>query len=44
MIDVVDNDIQYALSDTQHVQDTINAAPGWWKENPSDGVNISGLI
>lgn len=44
LIEVVDNDIQWVLSDTQHVEDTINAAPGWWKENPSDGVNIRAYL
>lgn len=44
LIEVVDNDIQYVLSDVQHVQDTINGAPGWWKENPSDGVNIRAYL
>lgn len=27
-------------SDQQHCIDTINAFPGWWKENPLDGVGI----
>ena len=27
-------------SDDQHVTDTINAAPGWWKETPTEGVGI----
>lgn len=44
LIEVVNNDIQYVLSDQQHVQDTINAAPGWWKENPADGVNIRAYL
>ena len=44
LIEVVNNDIQYVLSDVQHVEDTINAAPGWWKENPSDGVNIRAYL
>lgn len=44
LIDVVDNDIQWVASDVQHVEDTINAAPGWWKENPSDGVNIRAYL
>ena len=44
LIEVLNNDIQYILSDTQHVEDTINAAPGWWKENPSDGVNIRAYL
>ena len=28
LIDIVNNDVQFVLSDTQHVEDTINAAPG----------------
>jgi len=44
LIDIVNNDVQFVLSDTQHVEDTINAAPGWWKENPSDGVNIRAYL
>lgn len=44
LIEVVNNDIQYISSDVQHVEDTINAAPGWWKENPSDGVNIRAYL
>ena len=35
-----DNDIVLVVSDDQHVVDTINACPGWWKENFSDGVAI----
>lgn len=37
---VSDNDLVFGASDTQHIQDTINAAPGWWKEHFTDGVNI----
>lgn len=44
LIVVVDSDISYILSDVQHVEDTINAVPGWWKENPSDGVNIRAYL
>ncbi|MEB0262293.1 hypothetical protein [Mucilaginibacter sp. 10I4] len=33
-----DFDIQ--VSDVQHVQDTISAFPGWWKQNPPDGVGV----
>lgn len=36
----VDGDFAISLSDQQHIQDTINAFPGWWKENPSDGVGV----
>ena len=27
-------------SDVQHIEDTINAFPGWWKNYPSEGVGI----
>lgn len=33
-------DIDFAPSDEDHIIDTINAAPGWWKEYPADGVDI----
>lgn len=41
---VTNNDLVYDISDTQHVQDTLNASPGWWKENFSDGVNIKSYL
>lgn len=41
---VVDNDLVYDVSDEQHIEDTINAAPGWWKENYPDGVNIRSYL
>lgn len=34
----VNGDFAIAQSDQQHIQDTINAFPGWWKERPADGV------
>lgn len=37
---VENNDLVYDKSDDQHIEDTINAAPGWWKENYPDGVDI----
>lgn len=44
-----DNDLTFqggdlfaAESDVQHVIDTINAFPGWWKENIADGVGLIG--
>lgn len=37
---ISDSDLVYGASDAQHIQDTIYAAPGWWKENFTDGVNI----
>lgn len=33
-------DLVIAESDTQHVVDTLNAFPGWWKEFPLDGVGL----
>lgn len=35
-----DGDLVVGESDHQHIQDTINAEPGWWKEFPTDGVGI----
>ena len=43
-LQIVNNDLVYDISDLQHVQDTINCAPGWWKENFSDGVNIRAYL
>lgn len=37
---IQNNDFVLVESDDQHVVDTINACPGWWKENPTDGVAI----
>lgn len=37
---IEDGDLVIVESDTQHVSDTISAFPGWWKENPADGVGI----
>ena len=37
---VFNDDFQLVESDEQHIADTINANPGWWKENPTDGVGI----
>ena len=37
---IIDGDIAIAESDNQHISDTLNAFPGWWKENPQDGVGI----
>lgn len=41
---IINNDVVYDISDAQHIQDTLNAAPGWWKENFADGVNIRSYI
>lgn len=37
---IKNGDILTGPSDAQHIEDTINAFPGWWKENPADGVGI----
>jgi hypothetical protein len=37
---VENNDLVYLQSDEQHIEDTINAGPGWYKENFTDGVDI----
>ncbi len=39
-IDPVSGDFVVVISDEQHVEDTINAFPGWWKQNPADGVGV----
>lgn len=33
-------DFVLSASDTMHIEDTIIAHPGWWKEFPQDGVAI----
>lgn len=37
---IVNGDFAIKQSDEQHIQDTINAFPSWWKMNPLDGVGI----
>jgi hypothetical protein len=37
-------DLVTGASDQQHVADTIVAFPGWWKENPQDGVGLSAYL
>lgn len=41
---MVNGDFATGASDVQHVKDTINGAPGWFKEFPSDGVGITGYL
>lgn len=41
---IKNGDFVFAPSDEQHIQDTINAFPSWWKENPQDGVGIRSWI
>lgn len=38
------DDFVYGQSDAQHIQDTINAFPGWWKENFTDGVGVADYL
>ena len=40
----VDGDFAIGESDVQHVADTIAAFPGWWKENPTDGVGVRAYL
>lgn len=37
---IADGDFAVIVSDSQHVADNINSFPGWWKENPADGVGV----
>ena len=37
---ITNGDFAIAESDVQHIADTMNAFPGWWKEHPGDGVGI----
>ena len=39
-LQIRDGDFVIGESDQQHVADTINAFPGWWKEFPGDGVGV----
>ncbi len=40
VLEIENNDLVWDVSDEQHIEDTINASPGWWKENFADGVGI----
>lgn len=33
-------DLAISESDDQHIADTMNAFPGWWKQFPADGVGV----
>lgn len=33
-------DLVIGESDYQHIADTLNSFPGWWKEYPLDGVGL----
>ena len=34
------NDIEWIISDIQHIEDTIEAMPGEWKQDPTSGVGV----
>lgn len=38
------NDIAFYESDEDHIQDTIQAIQGSYKENPQDGVNVQSYL
>lgn len=44
VLEIVNNDLVWGVSDEQHIEDTINASPGWWKENFADGVGIRAYL
>ena len=37
---ISNGDFAISESDNQHIADTLNAFPGWWKENPADGIGV----
>ena len=37
---IQNGDLVIAESDNQHIADTMNSFPGWWKEYPADGVGV----
>lgn len=37
---ITNGDFFISDSDVQHVSDTLAAFPGWWKEDPADGVGM----
>jgi hypothetical protein len=46
-IKLVENDLVFAYgdfvvyeSDQQHIEDTINSFPSWWKQYPDEGVGV----
>lgn len=43
-LQIRDGDFLIQESDEQHVMDTINAFPGWWKQFPPDGVGLFGFL
>jgi hypothetical protein len=37
---ILNGDFAISESDSQHIADTLNAFPGWWKQYPADGVGV----
>jgi hypothetical protein len=43
-LDISTGDLRIVPSDEQHIQDTIVAHPGWWKQFPSEGFGLSSWL
>jgi hypothetical protein len=43
-IDPNTGDFVIVASDEQHIKDTVNAFPGWWKQNPADGIGARAYL
>lgn len=41
---ITGGDFAITESDNQHIADTLNAFPGWWKENPADGIGVFSYV
>jgi len=43
-LELQDQDFIFVPSNDQHIEDTINSYPGWWKENFADGVGVADFV
>lgn len=41
---ISNGDFKVGLSDKQHIEDTIIAHAGWWKQYPADGVGLTSYL
>lgn len=41
---ISNGDFKIGESDKQHIQDTITAYAGWWKQYPADGVGLTSYL
>ena len=41
---IANGDFAIGISDQQHIQDTLTAYKGWWKQYPADGVGLYSYI